>query len=37
MSGTPMMNNVGELYSLIHFLRIKPYNESEQFNRVSLV
>lgn len=36
MSGTPMMNNVGELYSLIHFLRIKPYNESERFNRVSL-
>ena len=35
MSGTPMMNNVGELYSLIHFLRIKPYNESERFNRVS--
>ena len=33
MSGTPMMNNVGELYSLIHFLRIKPYNESERFNR----
>lgn len=37
MSGTPMMNNVGELYSLIHFLRIKPYNESERFNRVSLM
>ena len=35
MSGTPMMNNVGELYSLIHFLRIKPYNESERFNLVS--
>ncbi len=32
MSGTPMMNNVGELYSLIHFLRIKPYNSSEKFN-----
>lgn len=33
MSGTPMMNNIGELYSLIHFLRIKPYNVSERFNR----
>lgn len=33
MSGTPMMNNVGELYSLIHFLRIKPYNLMERFNR----
>jgi SNF2 family DNA or RNA helicase len=25
------MNNVGELYSLIHFLRIKPYNEYQRF------
>lgn len=33
MSGTPMMNNVGELYSLIHFLRIKPYNSLDKFNR----
>lgn len=33
MSGTPMMNNVSELYSLIHFLRIKPYNVAENFNR----
>lgn len=32
MSGTPMMNNVSELYSLIHFLRIKPYNQWDKFN-----
>ena len=34
MSGTPMMNNVGELFSLIHFLRIKPYCVQEKFNNV---
>ena len=33
MTGTPMMNNVTELYSLIHFLRIKPYNVAENFHR----
>ncbi|KAI9835451.1 MAG: hypothetical protein M1819_002369 [Sarea resinae] len=32
MTGTPMMNNVGELFSLIEFLRIKPYNEQTRFN-----
>jgi SNF2 family DNA or RNA helicase len=36
LTGTPMMNNVGELYSLIHFLRIKPYNEWSRFNSVCL-
>lgn len=34
LTGTPMMNNVGELYSLIHFLRIRPYNEWQKFNTV---
>ena len=33
MTGTPMMNNVQELYSLVHFLRIKPYCELDKFNR----
>jgi hypothetical protein len=31
MSGTPMMNSVDELYPLIRFLRIKPYNDSGRF------
>ncbi|OJD22311.1 hypothetical protein ACJ73_06344 [Blastomyces percursus] len=32
MTGTPMMNNVLEIYSLIKFLRIGPYNVLEKFN-----
>lgn len=31
MTGTPMMNNVEELFSLIQFLRIKPYCQWEKF------
>lgn len=31
MSGTPMQNGVTELYSLVRFLRIKPYNELNKF------
>ncbi|KAL8735334.1 MAG: hypothetical protein Q9166_000879 [cf. Caloplaca sp. 2 TL-2023] len=32
MSGTPMQNNVTELFSLIRFLRIKPYNDFSRFS-----
>lgn len=31
MTGTPMMNNVKELWSLIDFLQIPPYNEWDKF------
>ncbi|OLN85717.1 putative ATP-dependent helicase C23E6.02 [Colletotrichum chlorophyti] len=31
LSGTPMMNGVDELYSLYRFLKIKPYNDWNQF------
>ena len=33
MSGTPLQNNVEELYSQIRFLRIKPYNSADRFSR----
>jgi SNF2 family DNA or RNA helicase len=32
MTGTPMMNNVTELFSLIHFCRIKPFCAWDSFH-----
>jgi len=32
MTGTPMMNSIDELFPLIRFLRIKPYNDWGRFN-----
>ncbi|ETI27731.1 hypothetical protein G647_00180 [Cladophialophora carrionii CBS 160.54] len=31
LTGTPMQNNLDELQSLVHFLRIKPYSELEHW------
>jgi SNF2 family DNA or RNA helicase len=33
LTGTPMMNNTEELYSLVKFLRIRPYCQWEKFRR----
>ncbi|KAJ8082179.1 hypothetical protein PM082_008026 [Marasmius tenuissimus] len=32
LTGTPMQNDVAELFSLLKFLRVKPFNEWERFN-----
>ncbi|KAI1142039.1 hypothetical protein F5Y05DRAFT_213007 [Hypoxylon sp. FL0543] len=32
MTGTPFMNNTEEIFSLIHFLRIKPYDSWVRYN-----
>ncbi|KAJ4416620.1 hypothetical protein N0V82_006629 [Gnomoniopsis sp. IMI 355080] len=34
LTGTPMMNGIHELYSLIKFLRIAPYNSQKEFTRM---
>lgn len=34
LTGTPMMNGVHELYSLLNFLQIRPYKDKTNFNRV---
>ncbi|KAJ3560995.1 hypothetical protein NP233_g10474 [Leucocoprinus birnbaumii] len=33
LTGTPLQNNVEELYSLLKFLHIRPWNELDRFNR----
>ncbi|EAW06955.1 DEAD/DEAH box helicase [Aspergillus clavatus NRRL 1] len=33
MSGTPMMNSVEELQSLLRFLQIRPYSSIDRFNK----
>ncbi|KAI0125288.1 SNF2 family N-terminal domain-containing protein [Xylariales sp. AK1849] len=37
LSGTPMMNSVDELASLVHFLQIKPYSDLKKFREAFAV
>ena len=37
LTGTPMMNGVNELFPLIRFLRVRPYNDFKRFQRVRVV
>ncbi len=34
LTGTPMMNDVGDLQALIEFLRIKPFDDPNTFKHV---
>ncbi|PKC65170.1 hypothetical protein RhiirA1_420754 [Rhizophagus irregularis] len=34
LTGTPIMNELNDMYSLVKFLRITPFDESEWWNRV---
>lgn len=35
LSGTPIQNNVNELFPLIRFLNIRPYNDWSRFKKIS--
>lgn len=37
LTGTPIMNQVTELYPLIRFLHIRPYSNFKDFSRVSII
>ncbi len=35
LTGTPLMNSIIELYPLLRFLRVRPYNDHKKFMNVS--